>query len=229
MGGRKRRTLASVGIVTLSWAGPSPTLGAEQPALAAGTRIRVEARGADRENPLDGTLVALDSTKLTLRTELGTAPTIIQRSDVIRIATHSGRHTNAAAAIGALIGAGAAAVFVLRSAGNEGCGGCALPIVILGIPAAAAGAGVGTLVAPDRWTRVPWPDQGALTLADGRPDRSADWSGSRWRGAGGPRVRLLIAAMPQNRYHLGRGGRETRGDRSGQGARAEEPRRAPGQ
>ena len=165
MAGRKRRALASVWIVTLSWAGPSPTLGAEQTALAAGTRIRVEARGADRETPLDGTLVALDSTKLTLRTELGTAPTIVQRSDVIRIATHSGRHTNAAAAIGALIGAGAAAVFVLRSAGNEGCGGCALPIVILGIPAAAAGAGLGVLVAPDRWTGVPWPDQGALTLA----------------------------------------------------------------
>ena len=74
MAGRKRRALASVGIVTLSWAGPSPTLGAEQPALAAGTRIRVEARGADRENPLDGTLVALDSTKNLLASFAGPHP-----------------------------------------------------------------------------------------------------------------------------------------------------------
>ena len=170
MAGRKRRALArGVGILTLSWAGTSPTLGAEEPVLAEGSKIRVEARGKCRESPLEGTLVRLDPTRLTLHTELGTK--VIPRTDIVRIETHAGRHSNAAAAIGALVGAGVAGALVVRSAGNEGCSGCILPIVVLGIPAAAAGAALGMLVAPDRWTEVPLPDHGALTLAARGPIR----------------------------------------------------------
>jgi serine protease Do len=139
------------------------------PALAEGSRIRVEARGTGREIPLEGTLLGLDSTKLTMRTQRGRAPTVIPRSELVRIETHAGRRTNMAAAIGALVGAGVAGALVVRSAGNEGCSECILPIVVLGIPAAAAGAAFGMLVAPDRWNEVRLPARGALTLSSGGP------------------------------------------------------------
>jgi hypothetical protein len=98
---------------------------------------------------------------LRLQVERLAEPRVVPRATVTKLYVSEGRARGKAAIIGAAIGfavAGALAVAAGTSCSGE-ClcsgSGCMVLVPILGIPAAATGAGVGALVAPERWREIP--------------------------------------------------------------------------
>jgi hypothetical protein len=134
--------------------------------LREGARIRLQAAGTVS----DGTLAAQDAASLTLRVEDLHDPLVVPRATLERVYVSEGRARGKAAMIGAAIGLTVAGALVV--AGSAGCdggeclcsgSGCVAAVAILGIPAAATGAGIGALVAPERWREVPIPARAGST------------------------------------------------------------------
>jgi hypothetical protein len=104
-----------------------------------------------------------DAASLTLRGKsLGDPALVVPRASVTKLYVSGGHARGKAAIIGAAIGLAVAgglavAASACDSSGECGCSGSGCPelLAILGIPAAAIGAGVGALVAPERWQEIP--------------------------------------------------------------------------
>lgn len=140
--------------------------------LAEGTRIRVLAPGTGKAG-FKGTLVARDSQELTLQVKHDRDPVVIPRSQVTRLYISAGRGRGKAAAIGALVGVTVAGALVLSGASGFGCDsseclcsgdGCMQLLGLLGAPAAATGALVGALVAPEQWRELPLHPPGPASM-----------------------------------------------------------------
>jgi hypothetical protein len=139
--------------------------------VAEGSRTRVVA-GTGRKASFSGTLVALDSRQLTIQIKGTLAPVAIDRDQVMKLDVSAGRGKRKAATIGALVGVTLAGAFSLMNAGGSDdplCSGsgCATLFVVLGVPAAATGALVGALAAPERWHEAPLsvPSKSAPTIS----------------------------------------------------------------
>ena len=154
--------------LVLSWTSSILPARADEMALAEGSLVRVWPRAAGRGASIEGTLLGLDSVKLTLRQQASSVHRVVPLEEVVRVQARQGRHTGAAMAVGALVGVGVAGVFYLRSVGNEGCDDCLLTAFgIIGVPAALVGASAGALVAPDRWVDVTLPAPAAAVHGSG--------------------------------------------------------------
>ena len=155
--------------------------------LAPGARIRVLGTGGTSE----GTLAVQDAASLTLRGKsLSDPPLVVPRASVTKLYVSGGHARGKAAIIGAAIGLAVAGGLVVAasacdSSGECGCSGSGCPelLAILGIPAAAMGAGVGALVAPERWHEIP--------VANAGPAAALSFPG----GASSSRVHLALLPL----------------------------------
>jgi hypothetical protein len=157
--------------------------------LAQGARIRVESAAGTST----GTLAGQDAASLTLQVKDLSDPLVVPRAHVMKLHVSEGRAKGKAALIGGAIGLGVAGALVAAGARGAGCdggeclcsgSGCLAAVVILGIPAAAMGAGVGALVAPERWREIPMAGAAALSLPLGaRSSRARLTLAPIWSGA----------------------------------------------
>jgi len=156
----------------LSLAGNTVVFAGEPPALVEGSRIRIETRSGDRSKRVQGTLLALSSSQLTLRRSEGDDSLVMPLDRITKLEVSGGRARRKAAGIGAIVGATLAGAFTLLNAAGDGddlCSGsgCVTLFAVLGVPAAATGALVGAGVAPERWREAPLPGRASL-LGSGR-------------------------------------------------------------
>ena len=138
-----------------------------------GRRVRVTAPGF-ADGSVIGDLVAVEDTRVTLRTAGASEVVAIPRRDVIRLEIGTKRHRRGrAAGIGALVGLGIGAIAGF-AVGNDDCGGPDAPFIMcvpretsaagVGGAGAALGAALGLLFAPGEtvWETV---DPGGLQVS----------------------------------------------------------------
>jgi hypothetical protein len=138
-----------------------------------GRRVRVTAPGFAGGTVI-GDLVAVEATRVTLRTAGASEVVAIPRRDVIRLEIGTKRHRRGrAAGIGALVGLGIGAVAGF-AVGNSDCGGPDAPTIVcvpregsavgVGVAGAGLGAALGLLFAPGEtvWETV---DPGGLQVS----------------------------------------------------------------
>jgi hypothetical protein len=143
------------------------TLAAQQPALEAGTRVRIHTAGAT--TPLTGTVAYRDPGRVAvLRAPADTA--FVPFTAITRVEVSTGRRSNfgAGAKWGALVGAGAGALLGLAAMSEDGffeIGAEAVPIGALagGFLGGAVGGLLGALTTSERWA----PGAAAVALTAG--------------------------------------------------------------
>lgn len=129
-----------------------PADGAAEEPVDTGTRVRVIRKGSD--DHVTGRLVARAADRLAVETEPGRVIVRVPYDQVARLQVSDGRHRARAAGVGALIGLVAgSAVYVIAP---RDCSGseCAERFALMAAPSMAAGALLGTAIAPERWRDV---------------------------------------------------------------------------